>query len=550
MPITLKSIPVSLISLLILSFLTGCASMAPPPGGAEDRTPPSIVDIYPIPGSTGVDPRSEIVITFSERIRSGTLEEALFITPPQQDAPRIAWHGSRAVIKLKEPIPADRTMSITIGSGVKDLRNNSLEQSVSFAFTAGDELDSGIIEGKIFSDDPIRAMYVGAWLMEDNTLTAPDSIAPPILTQAGEDGRFTLQYLADGIYRVMCWDDKNKDRLYQPGDDRIGIPCRDVNVRPGVGSWLEFFPQRRDTTRVFLLMTSASDNRHLVFKYSRFPALDLRRTILKTTITSIAETLDIIDGWYDISDSTRLALLTSEQEPNAEYLVHLTGDTSMRSFTGTPLPDTTAPMIIASYPSKGARDVPYIAKGWIGFSDALQPVQFTDYLTLTTSDSQLVSLETTLDTPVRLSWTAKDSIKKGEQCRISLDLNGIKDLSGNGLADTTWSSAFSVIDPVQYGSISGSITGIEGSRIIVKARLATGRYEGKSEQVGEDNTFKIDALQPGDYILWAFHDRDNDGVFDVGSLDPFWYAEYFTAHPDTVEVRQRWETGGVSIKFR
>lgn len=524
--------------------------MAPPSGGAEDRTPPRILDIIPAPGTTGVAANADIIIVFSERIKAGSLEEALFIAPPQTESPRIKWQGTKAVIKLKDPIPADRTLSVTVGSGVKDLRNNNLEQSVSFALTAGDKLDAGSIRGYLFHRNAVKGMYVGAWLLDDSTEIAPGAYPPPFLTQTGEGGVFTLNFLPDGLYRVLCWDDKNKDRLYQPGEDRIGIPSRDVKVDYDSDIWLEFYPQQQDTTQVFLLMASAPDNRHFTLKYSRFPGIDIGDITQRTTVASDTEKLAVLDGWYDTSDSTRLILLTDEQKPDVDYRIYLADDTTRRSIAGSARPDTTGPQIMTFNPSSGARDVLSLPGGWIGFNEALSPVKFTEHITLTTSDSQVVPLEVVLDEPNRLRWTAIDSLPKGERCRISLEMSGLRDVSGNHSMDTTWSSTFSIIDPVQYGSVSGRISGIDDEPVIVKARLATGRIDSKSTRVKRDSSFKIDGLQPGKYIIWAFLDRDNDGTFFPGKLEPFWYAEYFTVHPDTLEVRQRWETGGVSIKFR
>jgi beta-lactam-binding protein with PASTA domain len=138
-----KAIQLTLL-FLILAFLN-CAKEGMPPGGPVDTTPPEVLSVSPKPFSTRVDLNSKIEITLSERMSNKPTEESIFISPFPKKPFDYKWKGKKLILSPPEPLLESKTYVVTIGTGARDLRNNHLSKSYTFAFSTGAGLDSGTI---------------------------------------------------------------------------------------------------------------------------------------------------------------------------------------------------------------------------------------------------------------------------------------------------------------------------------------------------------------------------------------------------------------------
>ncbi|NQU05962.1 MAG: Ig-like domain-containing protein [Calditrichaeota bacterium] len=529
--------------------------MGPPGGGPKDEEAPRIIEVNPPSGSTEVDPESTIEITFSEPVNRESLESALFITPSPEKKPKIRIKGNRVIIRLREVIPSDRTLLISVGTDLTDLQRNRLERAFTIALTAGTAIDSGKISGRIFSTKDTQGMLVGAWLTSDSAKFNPVEVQPDFITQAGLHGEFALEYMPPGSYRLICCDDRDHDMLYDPAADRLGLPWQDVTLDEGKEAWMALYPVKHDTSRLRLFIASANDNQHLVLRYNR--NIDLKPGVLISKLAildSSGSSLSIERVWLDAADSSRLVIYTDRQFASAEYSIIFADDTTAYSFTGSTIPDTSGPVIIASSPSDGARSVSELPSGWIAFDDMLADDKFTATLSEIPEDSTQSVTEYILDLKLEevniLGWKSTETLAFGKSYTLEIDPTAFYDRSGNVSQDTAWSITFSVIDPVETGSISGKI---EGQLIfpVVGARSTEGRHiTEKFADTNDNGTFTIDRLNAGEYMVWAFSDLNRDQIYYHGSLEPFRFSERFTISDDTVKVRSRWETAGTVIRFK
>ena len=109
--------------------------------------------------------------------------------------------------------------------------------------------------------------------------------------------------------------------------------------------------------------------------------------------------------------------------------------------------------------------------------------------------------------------------------------------------------------PMKAGIIGcGNISGIylstlknQFSRVVEVKACADLIYEKYLDRPGD---FKFDALYPGKYKLRAYLDLNKNGVLDFGKISPFETAEPQLFYPDSLDVRSRWETEEVSLKFQ
>lgn len=567
----MSSKPVQYFTLIAVAILLiGCASQGPPGGGPRDTIAPYIAGTTPKNGSVSVDPDTEIKIEFSEYVDPNSFAENLFLSPTPEEEPDIVWNGKTVEIKLHDGLTDFPTLVVTVGSNVRDLRSNNLESSYTLAFTTRDSLAKGRIEGLVYGKDDFQGMVVGAWNVSADSLIDPAEKAPPYLTQVSKENTYSLDYLPSGIYRVLCWEDKDRDRLYEPGGDLLGIGWKDVILPQDSKRYIDFFPAVPDTGRTSILMVSSLDRRHVQVRLNRKLDTDPFSIAPKFAISDSLSELPVITGWFNAGDSSKITLVTGNQY-DREYKLSLKSDTTDVKFTGSTISDTTGPRITQFSPADDARNVPFEANGWIAFDDALKRTIWDSVISMRANDSIDVKLWVQQLAANLLTWKVQEPLEDNIQCELSIDLTRIEDIFQNPFPfdkpdtlskeseidtlETTgnkWSISFRTLNSVETGSISGEIQ-IENvtSAISINAVSVSGR-SGKifpGEMTGR-TSFKIDFLPGGKYNLFAFLDRNGDNEYHHGTINPFSFSERFTLRQDSIEVRERWETSRKDIYFR
>jgi len=568
---TLERVIVVLIFAFGLVYWCGCASMGRPGGGPADEEPPLVLKSVPVNGALLIDPDTKFEITFSESVDPGTFAEALFISPLPEEKPDISWRGKTVRIKLQNQIPENQTVVITIGSGLSDLRKNNLTESFSFAVSTGSRLDKGMIEGRVFDSKSVKSMLVGAWSVKADSIIDPIFGDPRYLTQVGEDGKYKLEYLPDDTYRVLCWDDKDRDHKFDPGVDRIGFPWKDITLLSDSLEYMSFQPTRIDTGKIKFLFASASDQHHASLRINRNPQWNGDLILEKVHIEDSTQSLQITSAWYDPQDSTRIIFRTEKQLADQEYRVILTGDTMHSVFRGEARPDTFPPAITFFNPEKDGRDVSVKIDGLLTFDDEIVKCDWKSILKLSIVDSISVPISVQTIGANVLEWHTDSEVPVGVKCELKLHLTEVFDASGNPGAvavepiqdstivstdsiqtkiETDWVNYFSIIDPVKTGSISGNIFGSGLIPVVVGARPERSNSKDKGFNRAENTgNYSIEHLKPGGYLIWAFEDRNKNGVYNPGALLPFKFSERFVLYEDTVTVRERWESGGINLNF-
>lgn len=550
--------------------------MGKPGGGPIDEEPPQILLSFPETGATKIDPKTKFEITFSEAVDHNTFAEALFISPVQDEKPDISWRGKTVRIALNNPIQDNQTVVITVGSGLRDLRNNNLTESFSFAVSTGDRLDQGTITGRVFDSKPVQGMLIGTWSVQSDSILDPVFSKPRYMTQVSEDGAYKLEYLPGDIYRVMCWDDKNRDHKCDPGVDRIGFPWQDITLPQDSLASMNFQPTRIDTGKVQFLFASPSDQHHVNLRMNRNPQWNSDMILGMIHIEDSTGRLEISGAWYDAKDSTRIVLRTAKQQAENEYRILFSGDSVQIVFKGEVRPDTIPPVITFSIPSKDSRDIEENIDGILAFDDAMADHNWESILQLSIVDSMTVPITAKQIGPNRIGWGTKSALPFDVKCELKLDLTKVFDVSGNPGAniteftedstnieadslssdiqskpsDTEWVNYFSIIDPVKTGSISGKVDGVDSGRVLIAARSDRNNAKDKLFVRPKNNgNYQLKYLNPGGYLIWAFEDRNGDAVFSPGTLMPFKFCERFVFYEDTVQVRKRWDSGGVNLNF-
>jgi hypothetical protein len=194
------------------AIAAACANAGPPPGGPPDTAPPLILAIAPTTMTVGAKLK-DLEIRFNEVIsetpkNATNLEGLVFISPRVKDA-SVGWHRDRLTIRPKGGWKPNTVYSVQISSGIQDLRNNSIDSSLTVVFSTGGAIPTTTISGVAF--DWPGARGANKALIE---AIAPDSTTYQVLSDSV--GRFDLRHVPPGIYVLRAVVDRNSNRLLDP----------------------------------------------------------------------------------------------------------------------------------------------------------------------------------------------------------------------------------------------------------------------------------------------------------------------------------------------
>ncbi|HEX6790479.1 MAG TPA: Ig-like domain-containing protein, partial [Candidatus Krumholzibacteria bacterium] len=214
-----------------------CAVSVPPSGGPEDKLAPTITASVPAPDSTGVDPRSDIRLEFSEPMERQRVERLVSVAPAIE-IDRVSWEGNTLVIHPTHELVRDTTYVVRVKPDYQDRHGVGAAQWHEFAFATGSApLDTARIEGTVtLKRAPAVGAIVRCWrLLPGDTLNL-DRDKPDREATANRTGEFKLRYLpANGSrFIVMAFSDQNSNRVYDADTDPGAIYPDTVVVIPAL----------------------------------------------------------------------------------------------------------------------------------------------------------------------------------------------------------------------------------------------------------------------------------------------------------------------------
>ena len=205
-----------LISVLVLY---SCANRGQgPQGGPKDEVPPRVVRASPADKSVNVS-RSRVEIEFDENVNLKDIAKNVIISPPQRTNPEIRAYGKKVVVNFNDSLQENTTYSINFGDAVVDNNEGNILKDFVFSFATGSEIDTLQISGTLINAEnlnPMKGILVGI----HSDLTDSIFAERPFdrVTRSGDNGRFTVYNVKENRYRVYALNDLNRDNFYQKGE--------------------------------------------------------------------------------------------------------------------------------------------------------------------------------------------------------------------------------------------------------------------------------------------------------------------------------------------
>jgi len=570
-----------------LVVLSACARQAPPPGGPEDRTPPKILSTTPEQNAVRVSLSTRPQFIFSEKIDRLSFEQAFFVspTPPIDEKIRFRWHGKQVEVIFPDSLMAPRTYVVTIGTGVRDWRGNRMEGAFTLAFSTGDSIDSGEMHGKVFHDKPAGVLIM-AYLRSSEPEPNPARDFADYLTQVGEKGEFSLSHLSDGSYRLFALQDQNGDRLYNHGEELIGVPGRDVGLAPARREQrdLSLRLALADTIQPRLTSAGAADQIHLELNFDEeVMMVDSLWQRHWRMLNAAGDSLKILVVAPHSFNTRQVHALTSPQQAATykiflDQIVDASGNpldslSRQTEFSGSAKPDTSRPRIVKTTPVDSSRNVTVKTNIELIFSEMIanSPALF-DYsrrkiesktwpLAVLDSTGKLLEGKGVWLNPLQFRFQPDTLLKSRAQYFVKILPDSVFDANGNALFETPKQITFWTMNADTLTAISGTIIEAQPdatgtvhlilkqvgafSGSLIGAAPATSRSGPEYSLIlPAPGPYHFNHILPGLYQLSGFRDANQNGRYDFGSAFPFVPSERFIVWPDTMKVRARWPNEG------
>jgi hypothetical protein len=555
----LRIMPFRLSVPLCAFFLLSCAKQGFPPGGPEDKTPPSLVSTIPATRATNIERDSRLIFEFSEPMDEESVENNFFIVPIPREWPSFSWkNGGRTLtVRSADPLADNATYVVSIGAKAQDRNRNGLQSSLMLTFSTGTVLEDKRIGGIVIpvgflgeKPEKVSQIDVVAFRIDGmDDIPDPRNDIPDYVTQTGAEGGYELAGLSRGKYRLFAIGDNDRDGFYTENEDMIGIASRDIllSESDSLAHAPALMIGMRYRSDIQLTSARAPDNRRVELFFDR--------EIVTDGFSLEIPGLEIAQWFVNPSNPKMVTMMTSVQENGKRYAIpRITAadpdGNKMGAFDIVPFFDGTAAADTAKLVITGKK--PRL----VVLPDERIELTFNRALALPDGRNGIVSSDDRLSlavdrtAPDRLTLSPVEKWRYGTEYVILLNSDALTGYAGNTLPAESARMTIRTAPADTLSSIAGTLADTGGNgpyRILVKA-LADGSF--REVFLKSAGAWESGPLLPGKYVLYVHCDSDSNGVVGRGSVVPFSFAEQVAAYPDTIALEPRWPANDIKLTIQ
>lgn len=575
---SLNNLKYFLVAISVALMVYSCANKAQgPTGGPKDETPPRVMKSTPENGALNYK-KKQVQIFFDENISVEKVAEQVIISPPQIKPPDVKAGGKQLIVNFNEELLDSTTYTINFGNAIVDLNEKNPLKNYHFAFSTGNEIDTLKISGTLINAEdlnPLSGILVGIYLETDDEVF----LKKPFLRigKTDETGRFSIDNVKAGTYKIFALGDTNRDYFFQPGE---GLAFNDSQVTPTFR-----IEQSQDTVwkdsveidSVRFTNTTRFLPDDLLFRF--FKESKKRQYFVKserkqpqsfslyfnTTLTELPEIKPLNFDWegkyllqknnttdsltYWLTDSLvwktdTLEMTVTYLKSDSLYQLVSTTDTvsvSMRKARTTQRTKTT----VTDTKVEAFKFTTNVSSAF----DVYRSIQFRFDAPLADADLSRIKLYQKVDTirkPLPVNWRQVDSTMMNysvshkwepeKSYELSVDSAAFRSIY-NKVSDKL-NSSFKIRSLDEYSSLKISLATYDSLAVIQV--LDTKDVVVATKPAVEKGTL-IEYLKPGDYYVRMFIDSNANGIWDPGDLSLRRQPEEVFYYPKKLTLMANWE---------
>ena len=549
---------------LLLAFLFAeCANQLPPGGGEIDLVPPEIIEVYPADGTVEFED-NYFELGFSEYVERRSVKDAIFISPAIEGELELDWSGKYVRVYFPEKLKKNLTYVVTIGTDVVDYNNrNQMANAFTFTFATGKEIDKRVISGKIYDQKP-QGILLFAYIVKDEFVN-PLVMKPDYISQSNTDGSYKIAGLASGLYRIFAVRDEFRDLIYQPDQDEIGIPYREVFLAHAdtLINGLDFRLTKIDTVRPRLVSANMTDMFHILVNCTE--KLDAKSITASNFYLYDSTENKRVQIQYAFKGNTKPSefVLVPNEVLASKNLIYLFVDT-LKDLSGnifvydfaelsvSEKKDTSKPELYKSIPISNSNNVDFLSPSFTFLiNDAFNREQARSGILFTDSLSKKnVPFEVSFLDDASFVVKPLNKLDASRNYLIKIDMSKIKDFAGN-YHDSVYSYNFKTISGLEFTGASGILLNFDNNKNVALELIDTDKEENIYQlKPAANGMFNFNRVLPGKYLLFAYYDKDSSNSYTFGKVYSFSHSEEFSFYPDTLNLRARWIETDLKFKFK
>ncbi|MFQ6673416.1 MAG: Ig-like domain-containing protein, partial [Fidelibacterota bacterium] len=529
--------------------------MGPPPGGPVDETAPFLVSSDPPSGTTRIEPGLTVGLTFSERLNESTFQKGIRVAPQPGTPLRSSLRKDKVLVSFPRELANDQTYLLTVTRDIQDEHGNRLDRTYQLAFSTGENISEGTIEGNVF-DRGGGPSTVYLYRVNDESLDSLFLEVPDYYTDTDDSGGFAFSFLEGGLYQLLALRGGSPPDPLVPERMSYGVPWEaPVEVSPeGKVAGYVNMKIAREVPPFRVVSVSMEGSRRGLVRFTNPVSLGDQAEFHLVLVDSQDAKTVVPDHFFQYRDgANELRFTVPDLEAGRSYELTLSGvkDSVGQILTEfvrpivIPPADTTGPRIISPDPGKKVRLGAGTTPLEIQFNDVVQVEHLQDGLVIEDSSGSPLTLEAQWPNPSRLRLAPEGGWRQEEEYEVVLHGFLFRSPGGMAMSDSTVSFRIEIQRPTGSGGLVGSVVGRYRKDSRVVASSVEKPSISYSIAVNSTGEFQFSELPAGFWVLSVYQDRDQNGRYTYGKAVPFQPAEPFQLFPDTVEVRANWDVEGV-----
>lgn len=558
---------------MILSdiLLQRCANPMSPKGGPKDTIPPTLLEVSPITGTTNFN-EQEITLVFDEFINADKLKQNLVITPKSNFVYKHQVKRMELTLKFEDPFLDSTTYSLNFFDGVTDITEKNPVINLYIAFSTGSFIDSMKVQGNVsdlISQDMMKGYTVGLYPISDSLDFLKHN--PTYFTTTDTEGFYEINYIKSGKYKIISFDDENRNLLLDPETESHGFISDTLNLF-SVDSTIHEIRTQLLNVKPITYINARPTGQYIEAKYSR--EID-NYTISPDTIKSIivGDKKDGIriynNNQFAFNDSVQFVLNTYDSLGNNTIdtvkTIFLDSNRKLPSFSTTietkanqKLIKNQIVKVKFNKPIESIDSNLFVLKKDSTFLYGIKP-SF-----LWNSNKDLLEIQTNINIDSVITDYQKsipeDTTSMDSISGIKIDKEPVKkDIIYPTLEFIMKKGAFMSIendtsktrklsfktDPKQsYGSLSIKVETDETSftlQLLSKGKVA---YQSENKK-----KISFPRVIPGNYNIRVLIDNNNDGNWSFGNILKNKEPESLYLYEDEISLRENWVVDDIIVSF-
>lgn len=516
--------------LLLSALMSSCARVGTLDGGPKDVTPPVFIGSIPDTLSTNVNPKTKkIELNFDEYVVLKEPSRQIIVSPPPKINPSYLPNskGSKTVtVKFNEDLQENTTYTINFGTSIQDNNEGNKLPFFSYTFSTGNKIDSLQILGK--TKESLTSAHDKNTLVALFKLKAGDTLdiknKPYYISRIDTAGRYNLNHLKSGRYRLIAFNDKSSDLIPQTEKENVGFISDIIDLKQNEQRDLVIAPAKNK----YRVVSTDQDGQGVIkVKFAGNPQ--------KVKITSLTEKLPPINIYHkEYADSLYVYFNTKKLDKDTKKLnVKLLAEYQEKTDTLKCYYDNSAETKLSFSPGntdfvpndvfilKAANYIKNIDKSAFSVTKNKEALDFSAEINPVNPKEVLIKFPVLLATKYRVKVKEK----------------GITDFLDNSSDSLSYDISTKKIS--DYGNLYLKLQNKPAHKFFLQ--LLTEKYELIKEIYGNEGSFNFQYMKPGKYLLRILVDENENGVWDKADLDTFTQPEKTYLYGKPIEIRAFWD---------